>query len=211
MKNILSSKKTIWALVNAIVFIVLVGIWLAKGGAGKPPSQNVSVPDMLDALALNAPGTANQTLADDFEVTPVTGQTVDSTTTTLATITRVIDGDTVELSTGQRVRYIGVDTPETLDPRKGVQCFGKEASAYNKSIVLNQKVRLAKDVSDMDRYHRLLRYVYLEDGTLLNLKLVEEGYAKAATFPPDVKYSKVFVAAEAAAREAGKGLWAKCQ
>ncbi len=179
--------------INAIVFIVLSAILYYK------QHTFVATPAIPRVIA-----------PDDVDVQPVTSQTVDSTTTTLATITRVIDGDTVELSTGQRVRYIGVDTPETVDPRKGVQCFGKEASAYNKSLVLGQKVRLSKDVSDMDRYHRLLRYVYLEDGTLLNLKLVEEGYALAATFPPDVKYSKVFVAAEAKAREAKKGLWGKC-
>jgi micrococcal nuclease len=193
VKNILITKKSIWIVVNAAIFIILsVIVYLKQSHLQSTPA----IPRIV--------------VPDDADQQPTTGQTVETTTTTLATITRVIDGDTVELSTGQRLRYIGIDTPETVDPRKGVQCFGKEASAYNKSIVLGQKVRLDKDVSDVDRYHRLLRYVYLEDGTFVNLKLVTEGYARAATFPPDVEYSKVFVAAEAVARQAGKGLWGKC-
>ncbi len=126
-------------------------------------------------------------------------------------VLRVVDGDTIEIDSGEKVRYIGMDTPETAHPRKPVQCFGKEASAANKSFVSGQKVRLVKDVSEVDKYGRLLRYVYLEDGTFVNLELVKEGYAQAATFPPDVKYSAAFVAAAREAREAGRGLWSACR
>jgi len=126
-------------------------------------------------------------------------------------VTRAVDGDTIELETGQKVRYIGIDTPETVHPKKPVQCFGKEASEFNKNLVTGKKVRLVKDVSETDKYGRLLRYVYLEDGTFVNLKLVEEGYAQADTFPPDVKHSATFVAAAREAREAGRGLWSACR
>lgn len=126
-------------------------------------------------------------------------------------VTRIIDGDTIELETGQKVRYIGVNAPESVSPTKGVECFGKAASAYNVGVVLDQYARLEKDVSETDRYKRLLRYVYLEDGTFVNLKLVEDGYAYAATFPPDVKYSAVFKTAQQEARQAGKGLWGECK
>jgi endonuclease YncB( thermonuclease family) len=125
-------------------------------------------------------------------------------------VNRVIDGDTIELETGEKVRYIGINTPESVDPRRGVQCFGQEASAYNKAVVVGKNVRLVKDVSNTDKYGRLLRYVYLPDGTFVNLTLVQNGYARASTFPPDVKYSKTFMAAEREAREAGRGLWSGC-
>lgn len=124
-------------------------------------------------------------------------------------VTRVIDGDTIELEDGQRVRYIGVNTPETVDPRVGVQCFGKEASAKNKELVLNQRVRLEKDVSETDRYDRLLRYVYVGD-TFINDRLVREGYAHASSYPPDVKFQEQFRQAEQEARANNRGLWGSC-
>jgi len=126
-------------------------------------------------------------------------------------VTRVIDGDTIEIETGEKVRYIGMDTPETVDPRKPVQCFGEEASAKNKELVLNKKVKLVKDVSETDKYGRLLRFVYLEDGTLVNLELVKEGFAQVMTIPPDVAHSDDFVKAAKEAREAKRGLWGACQ
>jgi len=125
-------------------------------------------------------------------------------------VTRVVDGDTIQIDTGQKVRYIGMNTPETVDPRRPVQCFGHEASAYNKNLVLNKKVKLVKDVSEKDKYGRLLRYVYLADGTFVNLKLVQDGYAYADTFPPDVAHADDFVKAQRQAREAKLGLWEKC-
>ena len=126
-------------------------------------------------------------------------------------VTRVIDGDTIEIETGEKVRYIGMNTPETVDPRQPVQCFGEEASAKNKEFVLNKKVKLVKDVSETDKYGRLLRFVYLEDGTLVNLELVKEGFAQVMTIPPDVAHSDDFVQAAKEAREAKRGLWGACQ
>ena len=146
--------------------------------------------------------------------TPVqTVQVVTRATTTdqYVLVTRVVDGDTIELETGQKVRYIGVNSPESVDPRRSVQCFGKEASDYNKQLVEGKKVKLVKDISEVDKYGRLLRYVYLADGTFVNLTLVRNGYARASTFPPDVHFSKLFVAAEREAREEGKGLWSECR
>lgn len=124
-------------------------------------------------------------------------------------VTRVIDGDTIEIEGGARVRYIGIDTPETVDPRKPVQCFGVEASNRNKQLVEEKRVRLEKDVSETDKYGRLLRYVYMGD-TFVNLALVQEGYAHSFTYPPDVKYQKQFTNAERSAREQKMGLWGSC-
>ncbi len=125
-------------------------------------------------------------------------------------VVRVIDGDTIEVETGDRVRYIGMDAPETVDPRKPVQCFGAEASKKNRELVEGKSVRLKRDISDRDAYGRLLRYAYLQEGQLVNLELVRQGYARALTFPPDVEYADEFVAAEESARRSKLGLWSAC-
>lgn len=124
-----------------------------------------------------------------------------------ATVARVIDGDTLELADGSRLRLIGIDTPETVAPNHPVECYGREASAKTRELVEGRVVYLEKDVSETDRFGRLLRYVYLEDGRMLNEVLVAEGYASAASYPPDVKYQDRFLAAERAAREAALGFW----
>jgi len=122
-------------------------------------------------------------------------------------VTRVIDGDTIEIEGGQKVRYIGIDTPETVHPSEPIECFGKEASSKNNELVAGKKVRLEKDVSETDKYGRLLRYVWVGD-TFVNDCLVRQGYAKASSYPPDVKYQEQFRQAEQEARDAGRGLWA---
>ena len=124
----------------------------------------------------------------------------------LVKVTQVVDGDTIKLSTGETVRYIGIDTPETVHPIKPVECFGKEASNKNKELVLGKEVRLEKDISETDKYGRLLRYVWVGD-LLVNEYLVREGYANASSYPPDIKYQDRFTQAEREAREAGVGLW----
>lgn len=129
--------------------------------------------------------------------------------TKLYLVKRVIDGDTIELDNGDKVRYIGINTPETVDPRKPVECFGKEASAKNKELVEWKLVRLEKDVSDKDQYGRLLRYVYVTD-IFVNDQLVHDGYAQVSTFPPDVKYKDLFLASQTYARENNLGLWKSC-
>ena len=131
-------------------------------------------------------------------------------------VTKVVDGDTIEIEGGQKVRYIGIDTPETVDPRRLIGCFGKEASAKNKELVLGKKVRLEKDISETDKYGRLLRYVYLPadkagvGDSFINKYLVAEGFAKASSYPPDIKYQEIFRATEKSARESKKGLWGRC-
>lgn len=124
-------------------------------------------------------------------------------------VTKVIDGDTIELAGGKRVRYIGIDTPETVDPKRPVGCFGKEASAKNKRLVLGKTVRLEKDVSETDKYGRLLRYVYVGD-VMINDYLVRQGFAHAVTYPPDVKLQELFRNAEQEAQDNNRGLWAGC-
>lgn len=140
-----------------------------------------------------------------------------SSSTQLYKVLRVIDGDTIELENKQTVRYIGVDTPELHDPRKPIECFAQEAYEFNKQLVEGKTVRLEKDVSETDKYKRLLRYVYVSNNSIpsaeifINKKLVEEGFASAATFPPDVKYSDLFQQAQKDAREKNNGLWKNCK
>jgi len=102
-------------------------------------------------------------------------------------VIRIIDGDTIEIEGSQKVRYIGIDTPETVHPEKAVQCFGQEATSKNKELVEGKTIELEKDISEIDKYGRLLRYVFVNQ-TFVNDYLVREGYAHASSYPPDVKY-----------------------
>lgn len=132
------------------------------------------------------------------------------TTSHIDTVQRVIDGDTIELTSGERVRYIGIDTPETVDPRKTVQCFGREAKEENVRLVDGKTIRLEKDTSEIDRYGRLLRYVYVGD-VMVNDALVRNGFAYSSSFPPDIKYQDRFLLAQQEARENNRGLWSGCE
>lgn len=162
------------------------------------------------------PGKQSQPQIQEISVTP----TVATQSATLgiegerAIVTKVVDGDTIQISTGQTVRFIGIDTPETVDPRRPVGCFGKEASNEVKELLSGKEVILQKDVSDTDKYNRLLRYIYLplNDGQYLFVQdyLVREGYATVLTYPPDVKYDKQLLGAQRYAKENTKGLWSKC-
>lgn len=129
------------------------------------------------------------------------------------TVVEADDGDTVKVKMGDKVetvRFIGVDTPETHDPRKAVQCFGQQASDFTKNLLLGKQVRLESDPNDSDRdkYKRLLRYVYLND-ELINAKLIKEGYGFAYVVFPFTKIDE-FRQYESEARAANKGLWAGC-
>lgn len=136
---------------------------------------------------------------------------------TLYEVTKVVDGDTIQVNMDgekETVRLIGLDTPETVDPRKPVQCFGIEASEKAKEVLTNQKVFLEDDPTqgDKDKYQRLLRYVVLCDGTNFNKMMILEGYGHQYTYDKPYRYINEFKQAETEAREAKRGLWAdgKC-
>lgn len=159
-------------------------------------------PDLVDHTTV----VVESTPAASESVAPVPGEKV--------AVTKVIDGDTFEITGGLKVRMLGIDTPETKDPRRSVGCFGKEASNKTKQLLEGKVVILQKDISEKDKYNRLLRYVYLplEDGKWLfvNDYLVREGYANVLTFPPDVKFAEQLRKAEKEAREGKRGLWGRC-
>lgn len=129
-------------------------------------------------------------------------------------VTKVTDGDTLHISMGGedvKVRLIGVNTPETVDPRRPVQCFGKEASAFMKSLAEGKSVLIETDATQgtYDTYKRLLAYVYLDDGQMINRKMIAEGYAYEYTYMTPYKYQKEFREVQNIARTSGRGLWAQ--
>lgn len=132
-----------------------------------------------------------------------------------ATVLRVVDGDTIVADvdgTDERVRFIGVDTPESVKPNSPVECYGKEASAHTRDLLPEgTRVRLVLDAEERDRYGRLLAYVYrASDGLFVNLRLAVDGYAGLMTYPPNVAHVDEFRAAVADARRRRVGLWSVC-
>lgn len=126
-----------------------------------------------------------------------------------ATVRRVVDGDTVMVTIGtrlERVRYIGVNTPEVHHPTRGEEPGGREASALNGELVGGRAVRLELDVQERDRYGRLLAYVWVGD-VMVNAELVRRGYAQVMTVPPNVRYQALFLKLQREARDARRGLW----
>jgi len=122
-------------------------------------------------------------------------------------VVRVVDGDTLVLDRNERVRLLGVDTPESVDPRRPVERFGREAAAFTRRLAEGKLVRLAYDLEHQDRYARTLAYVYLEDGRFLNAEIIRQGYGHAYTRFP-FRYAEEFRAYEREARENRRGLWA---
>lgn len=147
----------------------------------------------------------NPSLSDSIQLSPTVGVDV--------RVTKVIDGDTIQVvidSKKETIRLIGIDSPETVDPRKQVQCFGKEASVKAKSLLSDQSVKLESDSTqgERDKYQRLLRYVFLEDGTNFNKLMISEGYAHEYTYNMPYKYQSDFKQAQKEAEENKRGLWA---
>ena len=132
-----------------------------------------------------------------------------------ATLVRVVDGDTIVVSIAardERVRLIGIDTPESVRPGAAVECFGKEASGHLASLLPpGTPVRLVGDIEPRDRYGRLLAYVYREpDGLFVNAAMARDGFAEPLTIPPNVARTAEVVAAARGARDSGRGLWGAC-
>lgn len=135
-------------------------------------------------------------------------------------VLKAIDGDTLKLSSGEHVRLIGIDTPESRynaklerdsarsrKDLKTITSMGKKAANFTRDLTQGKKIRFEYDVQKRDKYDRLLVYAYLEDGTFVNAKIIEEGYAQAMTIPPNVKYADTFIKMQKDAREKRKGLW----
>ena len=135
---------------------------------------------------------------------------------TRGTVVRAVDGDTIIVDGGdgrvEDVRLLGIDTPETVDPRRPVGCYGPEASAFTKHLVTGRSVTLRYDRELHDRYGRFLAYVWLAGSRPLfvNAELVRRGYARSYPFPPNTAHAALFAALERSAAVAGRGLWHAC-
>lgn len=132
-----------------------------------------------------------------------------ATASETSVVKRVIDGDTIELSDNRRVRYIGINAPEIVDLEKSVECFGQEAALENRKLVEGKTVKLTKDVSETDKYGRLLRFVYVDD-TFVNDYLVREGFARVMPIAPDVTLAGQLRQAQTEAKDNNLGLWSQC-
>jgi micrococcal nuclease len=168
---------------------------------------------LLLALLLVAAGAAGATAVGVLggEQRPASGEAGPESA---GRVVKVVDGDTIHVQVGatrEKVRYIGVDTPETKHPSKGVQCYGEQAADFNGRLVAGEQVRLVRDVEPRDRYGRLLAYVYrVRDGLFVNAELARLGYAVPLAIAPDVRFADRFEDLARQARERDRGLWAAC-
>lgn len=177
-------RKEKWVLLIAVLLaavIVLSGCGSASAGADDPFAQSIRsrYPELKDRKI------------------------------TVTEVKRVVDGDTFETKEGDKVRLIGVNTPETVKPNSPVEKYGKEASDFTKGKLTKKKVYMFADAGDKDKYGRLLRYVWVDgEPVMFNEVLVRDGYANTMTVPPNVMFQKRFLQLEREARAAKKGLWA---
>ncbi len=190
---------------RAIGIIAITGISFVI--VGLQTKTNTQTSNSIPTISI----TSTSSVQKAFEVS-TTRQNVDISN---ATITRVVDGDTVIAAIDgeageQKIRLLGINTPETVDPRKPVECFGREASNYAKKLLTGLRVLLVADpeADETDKYNRLLRNLYLPDGREYNKMMVSEGYAYAyLSFPLNAKHKRDLKNAESEARTAKRGLW----
>jgi micrococcal nuclease len=204
MWSVATSHGSWTGLARLMVVVVVLAVGSAAAGCA-PVGARPSSPAPSSAASPSSPAASSASTAEDG-LRP-TGRTE------TARVVRVVDGDTLVIDRGrgeERLRYIGVDAPESVKPGSPVEFMGREASKANARLVDRATVVLERDVSETDRYGRLLRYVWIRDGDrwrFINLELVREGFARVATFPPDVRWIDTFRDAERVARDAGRGLW----
>lgn len=173
------------------------GYWLALLFVGLLIGVNLPEPDTQTLPSGNLPDVSAQEKVKIVKP---------SENKDLFLVTKIIDGDTIELQDSRRVRYLGMDTPESVDPKKPVQCLAEAAAAKNKELVLGQKVTLKFDQEQKDRYGRTLAYVFI-NSEFINLELVELGLARAYPYAPNFLHKKDFAAAQERAQQKKLGLW----
>lgn len=199
--------------VAGIIVAVFIGLFLSSVVYSKPQTQLVSQESSKKDTSVTAPVETPTAVETSPIVAETTKEEEKKEVLVLYRVTQVVDGDTLKVDlngTTETLRLIGIDTPETVDPRKPVQCFGEEASKKAKEILTDKKVALEADPTqgERDKYNRLLRYVYLEDGTFFNKQMIENGYVHEYTYQSNpYKYQTEFKDAEKSAREGKKGLW----
>ncbi len=202
MKKLLSSYNSVPKKYRlTAVLVILIAAFLALWSPDTIPTPPVPPPEDLGANTLPEH-------AQDEEKSEEEKVSTDA----YYPVVRVVDGDTIKIQMGDKVetlRLIGIDTPESVDPRKTVQCFGIEASNKAKELLFGRTIRIEADESQdvRDKYGRLLAYVYRDDGLFYNQYMIEEGYAYEYTYDVPYLYQTAFKEAEQQARGAQKGLW----
>ena len=204
-------KKIMYGFGGLVLLLILIGS-MGSSDSAAPANKTES----REAVVEEMPIVANPVAAVDPEMTvtsPVSPNQTQTSDFTYHLVADVIDGDTIKISIDgkdETLRLIGLDTPETVDPRKPVQCFGKEASDKAKELLLGKRIRIESDDTQdtRDKYGRLLAYVYRDDGLFYNKNMIEEGYAYEYTYEVPYKYQSEFKAAETSAKVGQKGLWA---
>ena len=214
MKNKLIKKVLLW-IGGIIGFIIFLGIILPSTPELEPViNNNVVIPeksnDVVDPIVTHIEEPVAVKSAEINKITPPVVS--DSSQYKYYSVTSVVDGDTIKISidgTVTTLRLIGLDTPETVDPRKPVQCFGKEASNKAKELLSGKKIRIEKDSTqgDLDKYGRTLAYVFREDGLFYNKYMIEQGYAHEYTYGTPYKYQTEFKNAQKTAQTNLLGLW----
>ena len=208
MTKSLQTNKTPLAIITAGLFIAG-SIYFSNNFSNNDKTENYNFQNQetKDSAVKSATDSAEK---DNFAESVNQAK---STQNNLYKVVKVIDGDTVAIEINgkkEAIRLIGINTPETVDPRKPVECFGIEASNKAKEILTGKSVKLETDsiVGERDKYGRLLRYIFLEDGTNFNKMMISEGYAYEYTYNSPYKYQDEFKQAEKEVRENKKGLWA---
>lgn len=197
--------KKIFGLFVIGALFLSIGLYLGQRSPRNPQNKIQSKPSIT---------TRQNVLSQSvLSPTPSSNSAVLSSTKQGSKVIKVVDGDTIKVEINDKketVRLIGIDSPETVDPRKPVQCFGKEASDKAKEVLNDQFITLEKDETqgERDKYGRLLRYIFLDDDTNFNKLMIDEGFAHEYTYRIPYKYQKEFKQAEKEAREAKRGLWA---
>jgi len=207
------SKKIILYIGSPIILLLLISFLGFQSGPVTEPKQTNLNQDETGILATTTEEEKIIPNVSPYTVTEIIKEEKNTTLIpNLYSVIKIVDGDTIDVSINgvtERLRLIGINTPETVDPRKPVECFGVEASNKAKSILTGKKVSLESDPSqgERDKYNRLLRYVFLEDETNFNLMMIKEGYAYEYTYDIPYKYQAEFKKAQQEASDGKIGLW----
>lgn len=209
-------KKILYGIGGIFVLLIFIGIIAPTPEPStvqntEQKTEGVVVEPTISTTSVTTKVTKSQTTVVQAKTEPTPTKTP-SSQYTYYSVTSVVDGDTIKIDKNGTVitlRLIGMDTPETVDPRKPVQCFGKEASNKAKELLSGKKVRIEMDPTqgEFDKYDRTLAYVYRDDGLFYNKYMIEQGYAHEYTYNTPYKYQVEFKAAQKAAQAAQLGLW----
>ncbi|MBU0569924.1 thermonuclease family protein [Patescibacteria group bacterium] len=187
-------------IVGVIGLVVVISIFISI----LSPSKNKT--DLNNQQNGKIAGDTSETQKTVNPATP-TGKSSDTQVQTETfKVTKIIDGDTIEIEGGQKIRYIGIDTPELNQD----ECYASEATSINAKLVFGKEIRTEKDISETDKYGRLLRYIWVDD-IFVNDYLVRSGYARSISYPPDIKYQEQFKEAQQEAISSNSGLWNDCK